>query len=169
MDFLKITTAFAVIGIVGFFGCNSGSSPTGPAITDSSIIGIWNVINSSEHVTETYNGTTMRIDTTETFSGTNTANFKSDNTFIFLSENGNTLSTAKRIALAKIMTLDTLTGTWSLSGNQLTLISTASTFAATASISGNTLTLSTQIDTTETYGAEAFTIRGSSVMTMTKQ
>jgi hypothetical protein len=166
MHHFKYSFLFSVVVLFGFLGCKS--SPTAPSINDNSIVGDWNVISGEMHMTMTQAGMTMKEDTTVFFTGTNTAAFDSNHTFLFVSDNGNPVL-AKMLFVAKKMALDTLTGTWSLSGNKLTLISPTSTTAPTVSMSGNSMVLLNQVDTTVTSSGATMKMKGTSAITMTRQ
>lgn len=155
----------ALVVFLGFLAC---SNPTSPGLSDSFIIGNWNVISGEMHLTMTQAGMTAKEDTTVVFTGTNTAAFDSNHTFLFVSDDGNPVM-AKRLFLAKKTALDTLLGTWSLSGDKLTLISLVDTTALTVSASGNSMKLMNQVNETDSTSGTAMTIKGTSTVTMTRK
>jgi hypothetical protein len=158
---------FGSVLFLFFAACNS-SNPTSPGISDNSIIGDWNVISDEMHLSMAQAGTTTREDTTVFFTGTNTAAFNANHTFLLVSDNGNPAS-AKRFFSAKKMTLDTLTGTWTLSGNQITLSSLAGAESSTVSVGGDSMEITAHVNDTETVNGSPMITKGTSALTMTRE
>jgi hypothetical protein len=142
-------------------------------VTESSIVGVWGVGAMHAHVVVTsgMSSTTMNMDTT--WGGNNYAEFKSSHEFAFVSDNDNILvkAAAKLTKPGKTAGLDTAVGTWSLSGNTLTLLSAEfdRPFAATVSMSGNAMTWTVATNDTIDNGDVTVTMSGESTITLTRR
>ncbi len=182
MKWLKAVMATVVIGgVLGFMNCGDSNS-TGPSLSDTSIVGLWNVSSMSSHLTMNMGGGfSYTQDTSMTFTGTNTAEFRSDHTFISISNNiddiygGGTEGLAKKLAKKSVSessaSLDTVQGNWSLSGNKLSIIFidlAVDTLISDVSLSGNSMTLSTQINMSVPMGETTITVNGNATIHMVK-
>jgi hypothetical protein len=144
MRLKHVLTVFAVVAGVFLWGC--GQSATGPApVTEAQVVGTWNPSSMHVHMVMTTNipGTqNMTIDTTETNSPGDYLQFNSDHTFT-----SNSSSTGGPPS----------SGTWSLSGNTLKLISSPDTMIMTATINGKSGTFVSTQTQSSTQGAYTVT------------
>ncbi len=130
--------AVGVVGLVGFAGCDKSTS--NPTVSESQLVGTWNHISD---ITTTVTRTTGLPDSTKS----DTTKYATGTAFAVIGAN--------HLLTEYSPATDTVKGTWSLSGNQVTAIITVGTLidtsVANVSISGNDLTLFTDTTMSSTY------------------
>ena len=151
MRLKHVLTVFAVVAGVFLWGCSQ--STTGPAVvTEAQVIGTWNPTSMHEHMVMTMNipGTQpVTTDTTVANSPGDHLQFNSNHTF---TSNGSGTGSPPS------------SGTWSLSGNTITLISSTDTMTMTATINGKSGTfVSTQ---TQSFSQGAYTVTETMTVTI---
>jgi hypothetical protein len=168
-----ITVAVAG-GIFGLMNCGDGN-PTGAALSETSIVGLWNISAFNSHLAMTVNGLIITKDTSMTLTGINTVEFFSDHRFVSVSGHFNDILGVGAKVLTKnavsAAVLDTARGNWSLSGDTLTFVITqpiADTILGNVSISGNSLTWTTLIAMSVSWGATAYAANGSEIVHLVK-
>jgi hypothetical protein len=175
---IKKITFWSLGLLMGFalFACDSGTD-SGAPVASGDLVGKWYLRKLQSNITMNFKGTifgqtvdtTSHFDTTETFTGTQYfVEFKSEGnayTAVFPDEPTGTDEAPKRAASLA----STETGTWSVSGDQLTLNSSdGTTEKIKVAISGNTLTGTQVLDTTSTESGLTVKQTGTNILTFQK-
>ena len=145
-------------------------SPTGASFSDDNLVGKWIVEKMQAKGTMSYMGMSIPMDTTiQMESNDNYFQFFSDNTFtvVFDEEDIFGGGMMKRSAMPKMLQSPADSGTWSLSGNQLSMTSFGddTTIVSTVTIGGNSLTMTIPIKMEE----EGMVMNINETLFMTKQ
>jgi hypothetical protein len=148
-----LSLGFAGILCLGFAGCEKGDGVT--AVSQGDLVGRWNFtsIHAKYHSTITVNGKTNSYDQDTTQSLAGKGNFAQFNQDLTCSADIPLLALGlgKRSAAAAVVT-----GTWSVSGNTITLISTdkQDTVALAAAVSGTSGTFTIANESSFDEGAD---------------
>jgi hypothetical protein len=143
----KNVSVFMVVSLVLSFSIIScKKSPTGVSFSDDDLVGKWIVTSMKAKVTMSGGGFSFAIDTTiQMESDDNYFQFFSNNTFTVTFDEEEIFGGGmmKRSAMPKILQSPGDSGTWSLSGNQLSMTSFGddTTIVSSINISGNSLTM----------------------------
>jgi hypothetical protein len=161
---------------LALFACDSGTD-SGAAVASGDLVGKWYLRKLQAHSTMSFKGnifgqavdTTSQFDTTETFTGTQYfVEFKAEGnafTSVFPDDLSGSGEAPKRAASLA----STETGTWSVSGDVLTLNgSDGTTEKIKVAISGNTLTGTQTTDTTSTESGLTVHQTGTNTLTFQK-
>ncbi|MCX7725674.1 MAG: hypothetical protein N2053_02365 [Chitinispirillaceae bacterium] len=135
------------LSFVFFVSCNN--NPSG-SVSEDALIGKWTFTKEVVNVNITASGMSMKMDTTIVFSGNNDyVEFKNDHTY-YLTIDEDLELMKKKIGKDKEIMMGeatTETGTWSLSGNSLKIISdVGDTTTFTVSINGSNATFTQNVD-----------------------